>query len=60
MRTIMMIKQLLKDPDLVSVSFQVNKEGKLFVLTKPEDKDLEEKIQVILDKETDAFNNNIE
>lgn len=59
MRTIMLIKQLLKDSDLSSVSFSLNEDGSLFIQTNPLDSDLQEKIQSLLDREIDSFLNKI-
>lgn len=59
MRTIMLIKQLLKDSDLSSVSFSLTKSNELLIHTNPEDKDLQNKIQSLLDREIESFFNKV-
>ena len=60
MRTIFLIKQLLKESDLSSVSFQLNSDCDIVVKTEPLDIDLQDKIQALLDRETDSYMNMID
>lgn len=55
MRTIMLIKQLLKDSNLSSVSFKLDEEENILIETHPLDVDLQEKIQSLLDREIKSF-----
>jgi len=60
MRTIFLIKQLLKESDLSTVSFKLDSDGDIEVLTDPLDMDLQGKIQTLLDREIDSFMNKID
>lgn len=60
MRTIILIKQLLKDSDLSSVSFSLDDDDNILIKTEPLDIDLQNKIQDLLDREIDSFMNKID
>jgi hypothetical protein len=60
MRSIFLIKQLLKDSDLSSVSFELDSDGNIQIKTNPTDLDLQNKIQTLLDREIDSFMNKID
>ncbi|MBI9015150.1 MAG: hypothetical protein JEZ08_23155 [Clostridiales bacterium] len=60
MRTIFLIKQLLKASDLSTVSFKLDSDGDIEVQTDPLDMDLQDKIQTLLDREIDSFMNKID
>ncbi|MBI9015385.1 MAG: hypothetical protein JEZ08_24340 [Clostridiales bacterium] len=60
MRTIILIKQLLKDSDLSTVSFQLDSDDNIIVKTDPLDIDLQDKIQSLLNREMDSFMNKID
>ena len=60
MRSIFLIKQLLKDSDLSSVSFKLDSNGNIQIETDPIDINLQNKIQTLLDREMDSFMNKID
>lgn len=59
MRTIFLIKQLLKESNLSSVNFTLDEENNLIITTEPEDYDLQEKIQNLLKRELENYMNSI-
>ena len=59
MRTIFLIKQLLKESVLNTVSFQLDPADNLVVVTEPSDPDLQDKIQALLDREMDSYLNTL-
>lgn len=59
MRTIFLIKHLLKESDLKSVNFELDEKNNLIITTEPKDNDLQEKIQDLLKRELENYMNSI-